>query len=103
MGAQSFSRKKAFYVEDLGVDFIYVMPDNDSGGSAMWKVVKQALSESEATVRRLRLPRDKGPDGKVIKMDPFCAPKAVVTNIKRFLKETNGWKPYDILSDGVKR
>lgn len=103
LGAQSFSAKKAFYVADLGVDFIYVMPDNDTGGSAMWKTVKTALANVDAEVRRLKLPRDKGEDGKVIKMDPFCAPRAVIKNLKSFLRDMNGWKPYDILQDDVQR
>ena len=103
LGAQSFSARKAFHVSDLGVDFIYVMPDNDSGGSSMWKTVKTALSTADASVRRLKLPREKDDSGKVIKMDPFSAPRAVISNLKRFLRDTNNWKPYDILQDDVTR
>lgn len=103
LGAQSFSAKKAFLVEDLGVDYVYVMPDNDAGGSEMWKTVKNAMASSEATVRRLKLPREKDASGKVVKMDPFSAPRAVIKNLKRFLRDTNDWEPYDILADDVQR
>lgn len=92
LGANTAGRTKLLYVENLGVGYVYAMPDNDQGGDALWKNIKARLSKKSLTLKRLKLPREKGEDGKIIKMDPFCAPSWVMRNVKDLLRERHGWR-----------
>ena len=93
LGATSMSEVKAMLIVNLGVTHVYIMSDNDRGGDVMAKTVKQWLKKTEAVkIRRLKLPRKKDKDGKLIKMDPGNAPKKIIRNIKDFLKEEHGYK-----------
>lgn len=90
LGANTISRTKAIFVESLGLDIIYVMPDNDQGGSKMWSNVQAIIKHTE--LKRLRLPRDRDENGKIIKMDPFNAPAEIIDNLRDLLRKKNGWK-----------
>lgn len=91
LGANTMSRTKAIFIEVLGIDMIYVMPDNDTGGSAMWKNTQAVFKYTQ--IKRLRLPREYDSAGKLIKMDPFNSPKYVLDNLKDLLRKNNDWKP----------
>jgi 5S rRNA maturation endonuclease (ribonuclease M5) len=96
LGANTIGRTKALYISSLGVDTYYVMPDNDMGGTKLWKNLKEALGRKKCNVKQLKLPKEKGEDGKVIKMDPFNAPREVISNLKTLLRERHGWANEDI-------
>lgn len=96
LGANTIGKTKALYITSLGVDTYYVMPDNDRGGTALWNNLKEALSRKKCTAKRLKLPREKGPDGKVIKMDPFSAPREIISNLKTLLHERHSWQKCDL-------
>lgn len=96
LGANTMGRKKVLQILNLGTDIVYAMPDNDSGGLTLWRNVKSSFTDDSAIIRRLKLPRDKDEQGKIIKMDPFNAPIQVIRNLKSYLKEHNNWKPYKI-------
>jgi hypothetical protein len=66
------------------------MPDNDQGGSKMWSNVQAIIKHTE--LKRLRLPRDRDENGKIIKMDPFNAPAEIIDNLRDLLRKKNGWK-----------
>lgn len=96
LGAQNFARKKKLYVKALGVDYVYAMPDNDKGGSDMWKKLKEQMQNDTAVIlRRFKLPREKDKKGALIKIDPFSMPSSVKRRLKEFLKINNGWTPPD--------
>lgn len=93
LGAQNFSRKKKLYIKALGVDYVYVMPDNDKGGSEMWAKIKEMLHyDKSVMLRRFKLPREKDEEGHLIKIDPFSMPSSVKRRLKEFLTANNGWK-----------
>lgn len=87
LGANTISKTKMLYVENLGVDQVYVMPDNDSGGKLLWKNIKRLLPDA----RRLRLPEEYDRENKLIKMDPFSAPTSVIRQVKDLMKQRHSW------------
>lgn len=88
LGANTIGKMKMLYVTSLGVDVVYVMPDNDRGGSALWANIKAQIPEA----KRLRLPREKDEAGKLIKMDPFSMPATIAREIRALMRERHGWK-----------
>jgi len=88
LGANTIGKTKMLYITNLGLDQIYCLPDNDRGGSLLWKNVKQLLPDA----RRLKLPRERDEDGKLIKMDPFSAPASVIRQIKVLMRDRHGWQ-----------
>lgn len=91
LGANTIGRTKMLYVLNLGLDIVYAMPDNDNGGNKLWSNLKERLAD-KVKLRRLKLPREKGDDGKIIKMDPFNAPASVLKEVRLLMKERHGWK-----------
>lgn len=91
LGANTIGKTKALFIASLGVHMCYVMPDNDAAGTKLWTNLKEALGKRKQNVRRLKLPREKDENGKVIKMDPFSASREVISNLKTLLKEKNDW------------
>lgn len=91
LGANTFGKTKALYVQSIGADFVYAMPDNDSGGAALWRNIKGKL-KGKIPLKRLKLPREKNEKGELIKMDPFNAPAEIMRNLKVLLKEKHGWR-----------
>ena len=87
LGANTISKTKMLYVTSLGLDTIYVMPDNDRGGTSLWTNIKTYVPEA----RRLKLPRERDEDGKLIKMDPFSMPAEIARDLKRLMRERHGW------------
>jgi 5S rRNA maturation endonuclease (ribonuclease M5) len=93
LGATSMSEIKALLIVNLGVSHVYIMSDNDKGGDTMAKTVKQWLKKTEAVkIRRLKLPRKRGKDGEIIKLDPGNMPKKIVKDVLDFLKDEHGFK-----------
>lgn len=90
LGANTLGKQKAMLLASMGVDYIYAMPDNDKGGSVMWKNVKESLAD-KATVRRLKLPVERDEEGKIIKVDPFNAPIAIINTVKDLMFARHGW------------
>ena len=94
LGATSMSEVKALLIANLGVTHAYIMSDNDNGGDVMAKTAKKYLKATQALeVKRLKLPRKKGEDGKIIKMDPGSMPKKIVKRVMAFLKEEHDFEP----------
>lgn len=91
LGANTIGKTKAMYILSLGVDVIYAMPDNDRGGAALWKNLKEKLCK-KSTIKRLKLPST-DEEGNKIKIDPFSAPRYVINNLKQLLKSKHDWKP----------
>jgi 5S rRNA maturation endonuclease (ribonuclease M5) len=91
LGANTMSKTKAMFIQNMDVSIIYAMPDNDTGGSAMWKNVQASFKT--IPTKRLKLPRDRDEEGKLIPMDPFSASREVVSNLKNLLREKNRWTP----------
>jgi 5S rRNA maturation endonuclease (ribonuclease M5) len=91
LGANTIGKTKMLYVKSLGVSNVYVMPDNDKGGTMLWNNVK-AMVKADTRVRRLKLPREKDENGKLIKMDPFSAPAYVLREVKQLMRDRHGWR-----------
>lgn len=87
LGANTISKTKMLYMSSLNVDQVYVMPDNDNGGAALWRNIKHQLPDA----RRIKLPREKDENGKVIKMDPFSAPAPILKEIRMLMRDRHGW------------
>lgn len=68
LGAAMMSKSKALMVTALGVDRVYVLPDNDNGGETFWSGAKKVLKPLVPTTL-ISLPKtdDKG---KTVKIDP---------------------------------
>lgn len=96
LGANTIGKQKALFITSLGVDTYYVMPDNDAAGTKLWKNLKGALASRKQSAKRLKLPREKDENGKVIKMDPFSAPREIVSNLKTLLRDRHDWRKPDI-------
>lgn len=92
LGANTVGKSKMLYIENLGVDHVYAMPDNDRGGDALWKNIKGRTANKSMSVKRLKLPREKDEDGKIIKMDPFSAPGWVMKNVRDLLRKRHAWR-----------
>lgn len=88
LGASAVSRAKMLYITSLGVDQVYVMPDNDNGGRTLWRNIKQRVPSA----RRIKLPREKDENGKIIKMDPFSAPAPILKEVRLLMRDRHGWK-----------
>lgn len=89
LGANTIGKVKAMLIESMDVQ-VYVITDNDSGGDKLWMNLKEKLGKIKP--KRLKLPKEKDAKGKLIKMDPFNAPKYVLDNIKDYLRQNNSWK-----------
>lgn len=91
LGSQNFTQTKAMYVVSLGVDEILIMPDNDRAGKEMRDLVRKEVGNMCKT-KYLALPREKGKDGKVIKLDPDNAPIEIIREVKKLVYKGSGWK-----------
>lgn len=97
LGATSMSEMKSLLISNLGVSHAYIMSDNDNGGDVMAKTVKKYLKKSETVkVQRLKLPRKKDENGKLIKMDPGNMPKKIVKRVLTYLKDEHDFEPETI-------
>jgi len=90
LGAKNITRRKIILAMGAGADVIYAMPDNDSGGRAMAKTVKALCKEIGVPFKSIKLPRDLGDDGKIIKMDPGNAPRKIIRQLCRHLHDKHG-------------
>ena len=91
LGTQNFTQTKAMYLTGLGVDEILIMPDNDRAGKHMRDLVRREVGNLCKT-KYLALPREKGKDGKVIKLDPDNAPKEIIREVKKIVYAGSNWK-----------
>lgn len=95
LGANAMSNLKALHILSLGIDHVYVMPDNDEGGDKMWSKFKQFFpKESVETRKRFRLPRKKK-NGE-LKIDPGNMPEDILKKVVKFLKKKHNFRPHKI-------
>ncbi len=92
LGGKNFNDTKLNLILSLGIKTLYVMSDNDKGGKVMRKRVKE-FCKGMIDVKMLRLPEEKDKKGKLIKMDPENAPKEIIRELRRVLKERHGTFP----------
>lgn len=87
LGSQNITEKKILRILAISsnIETIYVMPDNDAAGTRMYKTVK-ACANKLVKVKRLRLPREKDSDGKLIKMDPDNAPIGLIKVVRQLIR-----------------
>lgn len=95
LGSKNITRKKIMLAMSLGVDSLYVMPDNDDGGKLMWKLVKEVCKEAKVTPNRIKLPREFDDKGNLIELDPGNIPKKILKRFMRFLVEKHGFEMPD--------
>lgn len=94
LGAEQFGSTKRRTIEMLGVSVVYTMTDNDGGGKLLRDKIKKEFEQSGSPVpvKHFKLPREKDKEGKLIKMDPDNAPKAIIKEVRLSLKELHGKK-----------
>lgn len=68
LGASTMTKSKALMLSSLGVDNVYVIPDNDNGGVTFWKTASKALKDV-IPHQRVRLPKTDD-RGRAVKIDP---------------------------------
>lgn len=93
LGANNFGIKKAAILKRMGIQTVYCMPDNDDGGTAMWKKIKSIFlifgkANSTVDLKKLALPVEYTEDGELIKMDPGNMPLSILKEVKSFLLKT---------------
>ena len=93
LGATSMSDVKARLVVDMDISTVYVISDNDDGGTVMWKNVQKYFKKTDAEVKRIKLPQEYDKNKKLIKMDPGNAPIAIVKKIVSLLGERHNFIP----------
>lgn len=92
LGAEQFGGIKVRSIEMLGVDLVYTMTDNDSGGKLLRDKIEAAFKKSGLKVKHFKLPRDKDKTGKLIKLDPDNCPKEIIKEVKGIIKSKFGSK-----------
>lgn len=101
LGTQNMSRSKLKELQFLGLDYVFLLPDNDKAGRDLKEKVKWHMDnfDFDFEVKFLKLPREKDEDGKVIKMDPDCMPSEILKNLKELLVDKydcKGMKKCDV-------
>lgn len=91
LGATSFSKTKALYVTALA-QFIYVIPDNDNGGTTMWNTCKSFLRPMASKVTRIKLPVTYTKKKELIKIDPGNMSDELLDDFIELLIEKHGFK-----------
>lgn len=86
LGSAMFSKKKLMLLMGMGIEKIYVFPDNDKAGYAMAELVEETC-EGLIPFEFLRLPRKKDENGKIIELDPDNAPQSYIDKVKGILYE----------------
>ena len=101
LGANNFNTVKMQKIKNLGVNTIYSIADNDSGGDKLRVNIKRACVDVGIRHVPIRLPKEYDENGKLIKLDPDCLDKELWSDIKSFIKENHdtvrvrkeyGWK-----------
>lgn len=89
LGARNFSKTKMRMLEKLGLDVLYVMPDNDAGGKELKNNIKECFAEnnSEIPIKVISLPKEKDKDGKLIKLDPMSIEYSMIRELRKSLKK----------------
>ena len=85
LGANMFDAKKLQLLIAFGIRKLFVLPDNDTAGKKMATTVEAFAKEAGIPCEYLKLPRKKGADGKVIKMDPDNAPDSIINEVKKLV------------------
>lgn len=88
LGANNFSDIKMKLVLSLGVETVYMMPDNDQGGTKMKNAIKDCFQEHNGIIvpKNIGLPKEKDDKGNLIKLDPMDAPKKIIKELRNNLK-----------------
>jgi DNA primase len=85
LGALTVSEQKIINLLSISskLKTLYVMPDNDKGGSILYSKIKQEAGEL-IKVKRLKLPRPTK-NGKLIKIDPDSCDQDIINEVKFLL------------------
>lgn len=94
LGANNVNAKKILFVRSLDVDVVYVIPDPDKAGTAMWKLIRGLCAEAGVDAKRIKLP-PKHSDGS--KLDPGNAPKKVLREVVNYFRDNYGFKPPKVI------
>src|SRR5690606_6990407 len=86
LGSKMFNQKKMMLLMALGVEKIYILPDNDRAGASMAQLVEDVCRNFIET-EHLVLPRKKDEKGNVIALDPDNAPQKIIDKVKRIVYE----------------
>lgn len=86
LGSKMFSEKKLTILLGLGIEKIYVLPDNDKAGDGMAQIVAE-FCKGKVECEHLQLPKKKDKDGKLIPLDPDNAPQKIVDKVKAIVYE----------------
>jgi len=86
LGSKVFSKMKALLIVSLGIEIVYLMPDNDSGGKQMVKTIKGVMNELPVKLTKISLPRKLDEEGKLIKVDPNNMSKQVANKLLATLR-----------------
>lgn len=91
LGANNFSKIKMRLVERLGVESVYIMPDNDDGGKKMRNAIKKCFEDNNSmiTPKVIGLPREFDEKGELIKLDPMDMELDLVNDVRRLLKKNH--------------
>lgn len=82
LGASSFSSLKHILIKNLGVNVVYVVPDNDKGGRTMWKTIRKHMTDTKLV--RLELPKTDS-KGNPKKIDPGNMSNVILNQILEYL------------------
>jgi hypothetical protein len=89
LGATSMSSIKANLILGLGIDTIYVIPDNDQGGKVMWSTAKKYLKPTGINLLRYPLPSYEECG---IKIDPGNMRRNLLREFVEYVEEENNFK-----------
>ena len=101
LGANNFNQAKLQKIKNLGINTIYSIADNDSGGAKLRGNIKRECAEAGLRHVPIKLPKEYDEKGKLIKLDPDCLDREIWSDIKSFIKENHdivrvrkqyGWK-----------
>ena len=92
LGSQNINGKKLRLVERLDIELLCWLPDNDAAGKAMAEKLEWMCNNMQLDFksRGFKLPRKKGKDGKIIKLDPDVMPKKMLRALKDEIKGYGG-------------
>ena len=92
LGSQNINGKKLRLVERLDIELLCWLPDNDAAGKAMAEKLEWMCNNMQISFeyRGFKLPRKKGKDGKIVKLDPDVMPKKMLRALKDEIKEYGG-------------
>jgi hypothetical protein len=71
---------------------VYVIPDNDNGGTTMWKTARKFLRRASVANKRIRLPKTYDAKGRLIKIDPGNMSQDLAMKMIDIFKTEHGFR-----------